>query len=183
MSLAVAQNGLCVGPGIDRGQGQANDLEMDLRRESDRRAVWALVAVLMPEWIHLDVPCTSWTATAPWTRRRDLYRNEQARLEALVFVAFSRQLVCYQASRWRHSSIENPPRSVLWGLDIVQDTMGKAKLTRINTHLCAWGAKDPDNGKLHGKASLALSRWHHWCVPAQGITNMRLSKASSVEVL
>lgn len=152
LSLAVAQNGLCVGPGIDRGQGQANDLEMDLRRESDRRAVWALVAVLMPEWIHLGVPCTFWTAIAHWTRRRDLYRNEQARLEALVFVAFSRQLVCYQASRWRHSSIENPPRSVLWGLDIVQDMMAKAKMTRIDTHLCAWGAKDPDSGKLYGKA-------------------------------
>jgi hypothetical protein len=53
LSLAVAQMGLRVGPGIDRRQGQANDFEIDLRKESDRRAVWALVVVLMPAWIHL----------------------------------------------------------------------------------------------------------------------------------
>ena len=97
---------LSVGPAIDRRQGQANAFEIDLRKESDRRAVWALVVVLMPAWIHLGVPCTFWIAMAHWTRRRDLDLNEQARIEALVFVVFSRQLVCYQASRRRHSSIE-----------------------------------------------------------------------------
>lgn len=152
LSLAVAQIGLCVGPGIDRRQGPANDVEMDLRKESDRRAVWSLVVVLRPAWIHLGVPCTFWIAMAHWTRRRDLDRNEQARIEALVFVVFSRQLVCYQASRWRHSSIENPPRSVLWKLDIVQDMIAKANMTCIDTDLCAWGAKDPDSGALYGKA-------------------------------
>ena len=89
LSFAVAQMGLSVGPAIDRRQGQANAFEIDLRKESDRRAVWALVVVLMPAWIHLGVPCTFWIAMAHWTRRRDLDLNEQARIEALVFVVLS----------------------------------------------------------------------------------------------
>ena len=30
--------------------------------------------------------------------------------------------------------------------------MAKANMTCIRTDLCAWGAKDPDSGKLYGKA-------------------------------
>ena len=64
---------------------------------------------------------------------------------------FSRQLVYYQASRWRHSSIENPQGSVAWSLDIVQDMIHASKMSYVDTDLCAWGAKDPCSGKFYHK--------------------------------
>ena len=65
---------------------------------------------------------------------------------------FPRQLVHYQASRWRHSSIENPQCSVAWSLDIVQDVIHASKMSYADTDLCAWGAKDPCSGKLYYKS-------------------------------
>ena len=153
LSLAAAVEGMKVGPGIDihHGKAHANSFTLDLRKASDRRIVWALVSVLKPKWVHMGFPCTFWIAMAHWTRRRDLDRNEQSRYEALVFVFFSRQVVYYQASRWRHSSIENPPLSVAWDLDIVKDMIGRAGMMSVDTHGCAWGAKDPVSGRYYAK--------------------------------
>ena len=46
MSLAIAQSGLRVGPGIDKGYGKANAVVLDIRKASDRRTVWALDAII-----------------------------------------------------------------------------------------------------------------------------------------
>ena len=86
-----------------------------------------------------------------WTRIRDLDKNEMDRMESLLYITCSRQLVYYQASRWRHSSIENPQGSVAWDLDIVQDMIHASKMSYKDTDLCAWGAKDPCSGKFYHK--------------------------------
>ena len=99
----------------------------------------------------MGFPCTFWVAIAHWTRQRDLERNEESRLEALVYIMFSRQLVYYQASRRRHSSIENPPGSVAWDLDIVQDMVHAGKMQCVQTNVCAWGSKDPVSGRFYHK--------------------------------
>lgn len=143
-----------VGPSIDKfpGIGHAYDFSLDIRKPSDRKIVWALVVVLNPLWIHMGFPCTFWVAIAHWTRVRDLARNEASRLEALVYIIFSRQLVYYQASRRRHSSIENPVGSVAWDLDIVQDMVCAGKMLCVQTDLCAWGSKDPVSGHFYHKS-------------------------------
>lgn len=150
LTLGAAQSGLRVGPSIDKcpGAGHPDTFAVDIRQAHDRRIVWALVCLLMPLWIHVGFPCTFWVAIAHWTRRRDLDRNERARKEALVFIIFARQIVLYQASRRRHSSIENPPRSVSWDLDIVKDMIREASMALVEMDLCTWGATDPGSG-LH----------------------------------
>ena len=80
-----------------------------------------------------------------------LGKDEMDRMESLLYITFSRQLVYYQASRWRHSSIENPQGSVAWDLDIVQDMIHANKMSYKDTDLCAWGAKDPCSGKFYYK--------------------------------
>ena len=154
LTLGAARNGLRVGPSIDKlpGIGHAPGFSIDIRKPADRKIVWALVAVLNPLWIHMGFPCTFWVAIAHWTRVRDLERNEESRLEALVYIIFSRQLVYYQASRWRHSSIENPPGSVAWDLDIVQDMVHAGKMQCVQTDVCAWGSKDPVSGRFYHKS-------------------------------
>ncbi len=154
LTLAAARNGLRVGPSIDilRGAGHADSFTIDICQASDRRIVWALIALLSPRWTHMAFPCTFWIPIAHWTRTRDLDRNEQARLRALVFIIFSRQIVDYQASRRRHSSVENPPRSVAWDLDIMKAMIDMANMECVETNLCAWGARDPGSGLLYQKA-------------------------------
>ena len=100
----------------------------------------------------MGFPFTFWVAIAHWTRTRDLDRNEKARLEALVFIVFTRQLVYHQASRWRHSSIENPLHSVSGDLDIVKDMVDKGSMEFVQTDLCAWGAADPESDNFYHKA-------------------------------
>ena len=118
LTVAAARNGFRVGPSIDKQQGigHADDFTIDLTKAPVRRIVWAMVVVLSQSWIHVGFPCTFWVAIAHWTRTSDLGRNEGARLESLVAILIARQLVYYQASRGRHSSLENPVGSVLWHL-------------------------------------------------------------------
>ena len=92
------------------GIGHDNAFSIDIKKASDRKLVWALVMVLCPRWIHCGVPCTFWVAIAHWTRVRDLDKNEMDRMESLLCIICSRLLVYYQASRWRHSSIDNPKK-------------------------------------------------------------------------
>ena len=153
LTLGAARQGLQVGPSIDKspGIGHDNAFSIDIKKASDRKFVWALVMVLRPIWIHFGFPCTFWVAIAHWARIRDLDKNEMDRMESLLYITCSRQLVYYQASRWRHSSIENPQGSVAWDLDIVQDMIHASKMSYVDTDLCAWGAKDPCSGKFYYK--------------------------------
>ena len=105
----------------------------------------------MPIWNNCGFPFTLRVAIAHWTRIRDLDKNEMGRMESLLYITFSRQLVYYQASRWRHSSIENPQGSVDWDLDIVQDMIHASKMHSVVTELCAWGAKGPCSSKFFHK--------------------------------
>ena len=153
LTLGAARQGLQAGPSIDvrTGIGHDNAFSIDIKKASDRKLVWALVMVLCPRWIHCGFPCTFWVGIAHWTRIRDLDKNEVDRMESLLYITFSRQLVYYQASRWRHSSIENPQGSLAWSLDIVQDVIHASKMSYVDTDLCAWGAKDPCSGKFYHK--------------------------------
>ena len=153
LTLAAARQGLQVGPSIDKmpGLGHDNALSIDIKRASDRKLVWALVVVLRPRWIHCGFPCTFWVPIAHWTRVRDVEKNEADRMESLLYITFARQLVYYQASHRRHSSIENPKRSMAWDLDIVQDMLHAGNMSCVDTDLCAWGATDPYSGKFYQK--------------------------------
>ena len=154
LTLGAARQGLQVGPSIDKrpGIGHDNAFSIDIKKASDRKLVWALVMVLCPRWIHCGCPCTCWVAIAHWARIRDLDKNEVDRMESLLYITFSRQLVYYQASRWRHSSIENPRDSVSWDLDVVEDMICAGGMECIDMHLCPCGAKDPSSGLFYNKA-------------------------------
>ena len=153
LTLGAARQGLQVGPIIDKRPGIGHDdaFSIDIEKASDRKLVWALVVVLRPRWIHCGFPCTFWVMISHWTRERDLDRNERDRMESLLYITFSRQLVYYQASHRRHSSIENPKGSVAWDLDIVQDMMGASNLCCVGVPLCAWGVKGMWSGKFFDK--------------------------------
>ena len=153
LTLGAARQGLQVGPSIDKrpGIGHDNAFSIDIKKASDRKLVWALVVVLCPRWIHCRFPSSFWVWIAHWTRIRDLDQNEMERVESLLYITFSRQLVHYQVSHRRHSSIENPQGSVAWDLDIVWDMIRASNMRYVDVDLCAWGAKDPWSGKFYNK--------------------------------
>ena len=153
LTLGAARQGLQVGPSIDMRPGIGHDdaFSIDIKKPSDRKLVWALVVVLCPRWIHCGFPSNFWMSLAHLSRIRDLDQNEEERMEALLYITFSRQLVYYQVSHRRHSSIENPKGSVAWDLDIVQDMMGASNMRCVDVPLCAWGVKDMWSGKFFDK--------------------------------
>ena len=117
-----------------------------------RKVLWALLAVATPFWVHVGFPCTFWRQLAHMARNRTDMQNEETRLQELVFIIIARQIACYQASRWQHASIENPPRCRSWHLDIVQDIIHTCCMHCVGIGVCCWGAVDPGNGLPYKKA-------------------------------
>ena len=152
LSQASREAGLATGPSIDKLPADGRNFVTDLLTPEGRRIVWAMLVIFRPMWIHLGFPCTFWSRMAHMTRNQDIHSNEQTRLQELVFIAFSRQVVKWQASRRQHVSIENPPQCRSWALDITQDMVDAGELISVNFDGCAWGMVDPGNGLAYKKA-------------------------------
>ena len=122
----------------------------DVLLPSQRRLVWAYLALLQPSWVHLGPPCTFWSPLARRCNLRLEADNEHLRLKALAFLVFSLQVCNFQRQHQRYWSLEQPPHCVSWKLDIVKE-FTERELATGNTALkfdsCAWGHKDPGNGK------------------------------------
>ena len=166
LTIAAQQAGLRVGPPIDilpipavGGVGSVN-----LLKASGRQFVWSLLILNAPQWVHLAYPCTFWSEIAHWNRTDDPTANETTRLEQLVFIRFAHQVTHFQISRGRHVSVENPPRSRSWSLDIVQDILAVGRLQKMNTDMCQWGCRDPVSGRYHKKGMTIASSFGIECL-------------------
>ena len=143
---------MATGPSIDKLPAGGRNFVADLLTPEGRRVVWAMLVILRLIWVHLGLPCTCWSPLGHMTQDQDIVRNEQTRMQELVFIVFSRQVVTWQASRGRHVSIENPPRCRSWALDTTQDTVEVGKLSFVEFDGCAWGMVDPGSGLFHKRA-------------------------------
>ena len=143
---------MATGPSIDKNPANGKNFAADLLTPEGRRQVWAMLVRFRPIWIHLGFPCTFWSPMAHLTRDQDISRNAQTRLRELVFIAFSRQVVKWHASRWQRVSIESRPRCHSWALDITQDMVKAGKLITVTFDGCAWGMVDPGNGRAYKMA-------------------------------
>ena len=153
LTKAACSAGLRVAPSIDvlPADGEYRCV-LDLLSIQGREMLWALLAVLKPFWVHIGYPCTFWSQLAHMTRKQSDTQNEETRLRELVFIIIARQIAQWQASRWQHVSIENPPRCRSWDLDIVQDILRIGGMVCVDMDLCCWGAIDPGNGLSYKKA-------------------------------
>ena len=152
MSLANRLAGLPTGPSVDVLYQREHRLMADLLTAAGRQLLWACLIIYMPFWVHLGFPCTFWCRMAHLTRKRSEWANEQTRLRELVFVVLTLQIVQWQASRWQHVSIENPPCCCSWHLDIVQDMLNIASMHVVRFDACGWGLMDPGNQLPYKKA-------------------------------
>ena len=127
-------------PSVDILYQREHRLMADLLTAAGRQLLWACLIIYMPFWVHLGFPCTYWRRMAHFTRKRSEWANEQTRLRELVFVVLTLQIVQWQASRWQHVSIENPPCCCSWHLDIVQDMLNIASMHVVRFDACGWGS-------------------------------------------
>ena len=122
----------------------------DVLLPSKRRLIWAYLALVQPSWVHLGPPCTFWSPLARRCNMRLEADNERLRLKALAFLVFSLQVCNFQRQHQRYWSLEQPPHCASWDLDIVKE-FTERELAAGNAALkfdsCAWGHKDPGNGK------------------------------------
>ena len=93
----------------------------DVLLPSQRRLVWAYLALLQPSWVHLGPPCTFWSPLARRCNLRSDAENEHLRLKALAFLVFSLQVCNFQRQHQRYWSLEQPPHCASWNLDILKE--------------------------------------------------------------
>ena len=148
--------GLRVGPAIDIKLAIGGKT-WNLLEPRYRRLLWALVVVCKPKWVHSGFPCTFWTQIAHCTRKRSAEDDEANRIRELVHVVLTLQLARWQASQKYHMSFENPPRCASWRMDITQDTLAAIGATKYFFDSCAWGHRDPGNGKPYKKGQCIAS--------------------------
>ena len=147
--------GLNTGPCIDKlafGGTKWNLLQIQ-----SRRLLWAVVVVCKPEWLHSGFPCTFWTQLAHMTRRKSECQNEEDRLCELVHVILTCQLAQWQGQHQRRVSLENPPSCASWCMDIMRSTLAAIGAKKFVFDSCAWGHRDPGNGKPYKKAQCIAS--------------------------
>ena len=152
---ACQEAGLKAGPRVDKLT--PGGVKWDLLEPKCRRLLWAVAVVCRPKWIHSGFPCTFWTQLAHLTRKKTESQNESDRLRELVHVVFTCQLAMWQISQKRHVSLENPPACASWCLDIVTSTLAATGATKVVFDSCAWGHRDPGNGKPYKKSQCIAS--------------------------
>ena len=143
---------------VDVKAAGSSTLLLNLLSAHGRRVVWSIIAVLAPRLVHAGFPCTFWIPMAHFTRRHSWQRNEETRLRELVHVVFAMQIFKYQVAHGRHASIENPPASRAWDLDIVRQVVPTSSMVAFDC--CCWGASDPGNGLPFKKPMSIASTVH-----------------------
>ena len=122
-----------------------------------RRLLWAIVVACQPRWIHSGFPCTFWSSLAHCTRNRSAEDDEATRLREMVHLVLTLQLARWQASHKLHISLENPPKCASWRMDITRDTLAAIGAKKYFFDSCAWGHRDPGNGKPYKKTQCIAS--------------------------
>ena len=136
---------------------------------SVRQFLWAIMVVCQPMWAHCGPPCTFWSSLPRRTNHG--INDEDFRLKVLVHIVFSVQ-VCYHQMRQKHwFSLEHPPTSASWKLDLVRESVASGTtqtgptvvasgtsqlglMTKVEKYIfdsCRWGHEDPGNGNLYRK--------------------------------
>lgn len=167
-TVACKSLGLRVGPPIDI-KSAIGGKSWDMLQPQFRRLLWALVVVCKPKWLHSGFPCTFWTSLAHCTRRRSPQDDEHIRLRELVHLVLSLQLAHWQFKNGCHVSLENPPACASWRMDITIRTLAAIGATKHIFDSCAWGHRDPGNGRLYKKTQ---------CIASTGNLSSLLRKCS-----
>ena len=136
--------GLRAGPCVD-SVGRA--MPWDMLQARWRRALWAIMVVCLPSWVHSGFPCTFWSHFTHMTQKASTSELEGDRTLALVHVIVTLQLAAWQNMHKRHVSFENPPRCASWRLDIVEHTLAAIGAKKYFFDSCAWGHADPVSKK------------------------------------
>ena len=167
-TAACQSLGLRMGPPIDSKtptpafggrtrSRKASSVKWELLEPKARRLLWALIVVCQPSWIHSGFPCTFWCWLAHATRKQSQMDDESTRLREMVHLVLSLQLAHWQCTRKRHISLENPPKCVSWGLDIMKDTLAAIGAKKFVFDSCPWGHRDPGNRKPYKKPQCIAS--------------------------
>ena len=151
---AVMSLGLHVGFLCDRQLphwAHAQRSTVDLLTGEARRLVWAFLVIFKPFWVHSGFPCTWWTALCHFTRKSSDTVYRQQRLEALVHVRFSSQVLRWQCDRGAAGSLEQPPACHSYELSWIVNLISSASLMPYRFDSCAWEHRDPVSGLPYKK--------------------------------
>ena len=135
--------GLRAGPCVD----SMGAVPWDMLQAQWRCALWAIMVVCLPSWVHSGFPCTFWSHFTHLRRKASTSELEEDRTSALVHVIVTLQLAAWQHLHKRHVSFENPPKCASWRLDVVERTLAAIGAKKYFFDSCAWDHTDPVSKK------------------------------------
>ena len=145
--------GLRAGPCVD----SMGAVPWDMLQAQWRCALWAIMVVCLPSWVHSGFPCTFWSHFTHLRRKASTSELEEDRTSALVHVIVTLQLAAWQHLHKRHVSFENPPKCASWRLDVVERTLAAIGAKKYFFDSCVWDHTDPVSKKPINKQQCVAS--------------------------
>ena len=147
LSQCCALHGMRVGTPIDIRNG------FDLGTSKGRQMVSKIVKEQEPDVIILEPVCGPWSPMQN-INDQDAVREKQA--QAMPMVEFTASMAQYQIKNGRYFIIENPLKSKMWYVRIIQNLLEQYGVTYGDLDMCAFDAGDPVSHKLNLKPTSLL---------------------------
>ena len=147
LSQCCALYGMRVGTPIDIRNG------FDLSTSKGRQMVSKIVKEQEPDVIILEPVCGPWS---PMQNINDPETVREKQSQAMPMVEFTADMAQYQIKNGRYFIIENPLKSKMWYVRIIQNLLAQHGVTYGDLDMCAFGARDPVSHKLNLKPTSLL---------------------------
>ena len=161
-TAAVMRAGGRVGPSVDilpcpdAGPGEMSvpRLVLDFEDDGDVEFLWWLLHAHSPRFVHVAPPCTFWGQLGRMTALRTCAEWADLRRQAVRHLALAVKIMRWQSGRGGQGSFEQPPRCISWRLGRTQALLSQPGWRRFTWPSCAYGHRDPGNGRpyLKGQA-------------------------------
>ena len=151
-TASVAHAGGVVGPSVDILKSTSVPrLALNLEDPEDVEFLWWLLHEYQPRHVHVGPPCTFWTQMGRLTARRTRKEWKARRAIASHHLKLAVRIMRWQNSQGRIGSFEQPPSCISWRLRCVQALVELPGWRRYSWPSCAYGHKDPGNGRPYLK--------------------------------
>ena len=158
-TAAVMRAGGRVGPSVDILPGPVPGpaetpvprLSLDFEDDGDVEFLWWLLEKYRPRFVHAGPPCTFWGQLGRFQAVRTHAEWAALRRQAVRHLALAVRILRWQSERGGEGSLEQPPRCVSWRLRRTEALLSQPGWRRFAWPSCAYGHRDPGNGRPYRK--------------------------------
>ena len=158
-TAAVMQAGGRVGPSVDilpcpvpgPAETPVPRLKLDFEDDGDVEFLWWLLHKYRPRFVHAGPPCTFWGQLGRFQAVRTQAEWAALRRQAVRHLALAVRILRWQSEHGGEGSLEQPPRCISWRLRRTEALLSQPGWRRFVWPSCAYGHRDPGNGRPYRK--------------------------------